>query len=106
MLPLPFVVRAIDAYSNPLADLDVEFVVVNGNGSFSQSDSLPVQTNPQGLASANLRCGDQSGEIIVRATCSGLTAYFYAIAQAGFPDSRSRICALFRLSGLMEWKKA
>lgn len=88
MLPLPFVVRAIDAYSNPIADLDVEFVVVNGNGSFSQSDSLTVQTNPQGLASAHLRCGDQSGEIIVRATCSGLTAYFYAIAQAGFPDSQ------------------
>ncbi len=73
-LPKPFVVLVTDAGGNPVGGVDVTFEVKNGLGSFGGAPSVVSTTDSDGLASATMTLGPQSGinNNIAEASFAGL----------------------------------
>ncbi|NOY79201.1 MAG: T9SS type A sorting domain-containing protein [Calditrichaeota bacterium] len=80
----PFVVRVVDQYGNPVPNYPVTFVITQGDGSLSNSQ--PVSTDANGLASTILTLGLTSATNTVEARAGSLQnspIVFVATAESG-----------------------
>ncbi|MBN1481069.1 Ig-like domain-containing protein [candidate division KSB1 bacterium] len=67
LLPQPFKVRVTDKYDNQITNIPVEFQIITPGGGTWQTASR-VATDQNGIASAQLRAGSQTGMFQVMAT--------------------------------------
>ncbi|MCO5170525.1 MAG: Ig-like domain-containing protein [Planctomycetes bacterium] len=74
-LPLPLVVVARDANSNPVSGVTVTFAVTTGAGALSTAS---VATDMQGRAATSLTLGTALGTVAVRASVTGVTAVTFS----------------------------
>lgn len=81
----PLVVRAEDAYGNPVADVAVHFEAV---GAPSDPQPAQVTTSTDGTAATRVTVGSAAGQAVVRASAAALSAVeFTATITAGPPAS-------------------
>ena len=73
-LPEPFIVTIEDKYQNPVADVDVNFSIIEGGGHFrnSHSNQATVATDNQGMAKTNLVLPEKQDIIKVAVKAKGL----------------------------------
>jgi Bacterial Ig-like domain (group 1) len=69
-LPLPFVVRVTDAFTNPVPGVTVNWAIASGGGALSAPSAV---TDALGNASVTLTTGAVTGASTVTATVAGLT---------------------------------
>ncbi|HTK57297.1 MAG TPA: hypothetical protein VL295_10730 [Gemmatimonadales bacterium] len=79
----PLVVRVIDADSQPVAGVTVNFAVTQGTGDVTASDVSDVD----GLVSAVYTAGSDAGARKVRAQISGVTQLFFDLRAVGGPPA-------------------
>ncbi len=91
----PFEVLVVDADSNPVGDLPVQFAVLQGAGTFNGEPSLLIRTDDTGIARAVLTLGPATGTAnnVAEVSFGAMTtqpAIFLASALAGGDEAETR----------------
>jgi len=79
----PLVVSVTDAFSNPIAGVDVAFAVTGGGGTVG---SATVQTDANGQAQTTWTLGNVPGPNTATATTEGLATLAFSATGVGLPD--------------------
>lgn len=90
-LPTPFQAQVVDAFNNPVTDVQVTFSVTKGEGKINNTNTVNVITNNNGIASAYLKLDDTAGENIVVASVDGLTGSPVTFFANGIAAAPARI---------------
>jgi hypothetical protein len=91
-LPLPFVVRVVDAGGNPVSGVNVSFSIVSIplNATGQGISATVVSTDASGIAASTLTVGSKVGTYVVTASVAGLSGspiVFTATATTGVAAS-------------------
>ena len=84
-LPEPFIVIVEDKYQNPVADVDVNFSIIEGGGHFrnSHSSQATISTDGQGMAKASLVLPEKQDivKVVIKAKGLDLTEEIKVVAK-------------------------
>ncbi|MBN2412863.1 Ig-like domain-containing protein [candidate division KSB1 bacterium] len=90
-LPIPFKVRVLDIYNNPVQNHSVDFTVTKGGGSIENTTFVTKITDKNGYAAVSLKLGEQVGENIVIASANGLTGSPITFFATGIHGAAARM---------------